>query len=160
MNIEILGALLKNATFINDHEYVVDVLEYAMDENVRPSVKFYEILDAFKYSRSRLLKQEPSEEEQIKCKAFFNVYNKWMNQMGLKGLTKEEAIKLLNVHPWKQLKEAEGDGIEILKNERTRRQWKQQHTLKVLTQNRLNGFQNRNLETIENMDKIVEIDEK
>lgn len=151
---------MKNAAYLKDYDYVIDVLEYAMVENVRPSTKFYEILSSFKYFYSKSRKQEPNEEEHTKYNAFFAVYKKWTKQMGLQGLTKEEAIKLLDVHPWKQLKEPEGDGIEALKNERTRRFWKKQHTLKKLTPNQVNHLQSDNFKAIENSKKTVEIDEK
>lgn len=155
MNIEILGALLKNANYVKDYDYVIDVLEYAINENVRPSVKFYEILISFKYFYSKSRKQEPNDEEHTKYNAFYAVYKKWTKQMGLQGLTKEEAIKLLNVHPWKQLLEEEGDGIEILKNERTRRYWKKQHTLKKLTPKHLKHLESENFIAIENVQKTV-----
>lgn len=151
---------MKNATYVKDNEFVIDVLKYAIDEKVRPSSKFYEILCAYKNWRSKLLKQESSEQNQLKWNEFYAVYKKWTNQMGLQGVPKEEAIKLLEVHPWKQLKEAEGDGIEILKNERTRRYWKRQHTLKTLNPTWLNHLPNENVKTIETTDKLVEIDNK
>lgn len=148
---------MKNAQFAGDYAYVIDILEYAMNENIRPSTKFYEILSSFKHSCDISLKNNPNEDEQITFDGFFTVYKKWKKQMGLKGLKKVEALELLNVHPWKQLKEAEGDGIENLKNERTRRYWKKQHTLKILSPNRLNHLQS---EKLENIEKIVEIDGK
>lgn len=157
---EILGALLKNAAFINDYDYVIDVVEYSMNENIRPSTRFYEILSKFKYFHSKSRKLEPNEEEDAKYKRFYAVYNKWSQQMGLQGLRREEAINLLETHPWRQLKEAEGDGIEMLKNERTRRFWKKQHTLKKLTPHHLNNLQSKNVKTIENPQKTVEPDEK
>lgn len=153
LNIEILGALLKNATFVKDYDYVIGVLEYAMNENVRPSPKFYEVLSTFKYYHSKSRKLDEQEEHRRKYNQFYAVYKKWSKQMGLEGLTKEEAIKLLDTHPWRQLKEAEGDGIELLKNERTRRFWKKQHTLKKLTPNHLNHLQSGTIETIENSQK-------
>lgn len=160
MNIEILGALLKNASCAKDYDYVIDILEYAMNENIRPSSKFYDILISFKYGHSKARKLEPNEEEHVKYNEFFVVYQKWSKQMGLQGLTKEEAMKLLDAHPWRQLKEAEGDGIEVLKNERARRFWKKQHTLKKLTPNHLSHLQSEQIKSIGNSPKIVEIEEK
>lgn len=151
---------MKNATFVKDYDYVIDVLEYARNENIRPSLKFFENLNTFKYYHSKSRKNESYDEEQLKYNQFHAVYKKWSIQMGLEGLTKNEAIKLLDTHPWKQLKEAEGDGIEMLKNERTRRFWKKQHTLKKLTPNHLNHLQSESIKAIEHRQTPVEIDEK
>lgn len=160
INIEILGALLGNATFIFDYDYVIDVLDYAINEQLRPSSKFYQIVSLFNYECMKKLKSTPNEEEQRKFNAFVAIYKNWKKQFGLNGVQHEEIMKLLEVHPWKQLKEAEGDGIEMLKNERTRRLWKRQHALKVLTPNRLNKLRSENLKVIDNSPKMEEIDEK
>lgn len=123
-------------------------------------LKFYDILSTFKYFRVKALQEEPNKAEQITCNALVAISKRWKKQMGLYGVAHEEIIKSLNVHPWKQLKEAENDGIEILKNERTRRLWKRQHTLKTLTANRLNNLQSDHLKIIDYSHNCQGIDEK
>lgn len=151
---------MSNATHACDYDYAIDVIEYTMHEDVRPSLKFYDILSTFKYFRVKALRDEPNEAEQIKCNALLAIFKRWKKQMGLYGMAHQEIIKSLNVHPWKQLKEAENNGIESLKNVRTRRLWKRQHTLKTMTPNRLNNLQSDHLKFIDCSDNSAEIDEK
>lgn len=133
LNNEILGALLRKATYSKDYDYVIDILEYAMSENLKPSYRFAEALGIFKNTRYYALQKQDSEEELIKYKAFYKVYKEWKSQMELTGLSADDVKKLLHVHPWKQLKEGEGEGIEDIKNIKTRRLWKRQMVLKKLT---------------------------
>lgn len=154
MNNEILGALLKNAAYIKDYDYVIDVLEYAMNENIKPTSKFIEILSKFRTSRFYALQSNPNDPEHIENEKFYAVYRKWRAQMGLAGLSRDDAIKAANVHPWKQLEEGEGDGIEIVKNKTTRRTWKIQRTLHKLTPTRIDRLQNENIETDGKVDTI------
>lgn len=161
LNNEILGALLKNASFIKDYEYVIDVLKYAMNEDIKPSSKFNEILSKFKNSRFHSLQSNDDDQEQIKYNAFYTVYKKWQEQMGLDGLkSRDEATKLLRVHPWKQLKEGEGEGIEPVKNMKTRRYWKVQHALVKLTPARFDRLQGQNTEKLENIETMEKIEDK
>ncbi|XP_031621039.1 pentatricopeptide repeat-containing protein 1, mitochondrial-like [Contarinia nasturtii] len=141
-NNEILGALLKNATYNNDYDYVIDVLEYVMHENIKPSIRFYEMLAKFKNARYNSLQQIDDDEKLIKYNRFYVKYKSWKSQMGLSGLSTDEVVKLLRSHPWKQLKQAEGEGIEAVKNKKTRRIWKRQHTVAKLTSNRLERMHN------------------
>lgn len=142
---------MRVATHIKDYDYVIDVLEYAMNENVQPSGRFNEILSKFKNSRYYLLQAEDNEEERIKYNAFYRVYKKWKSQMNLNEISSVAAIKLLNVHPWKQIKEAEGDGIEPVKNKNTRLLWKRQHSVAKLTQSHLDRLHDENQS---NLDKV------
>lgn len=130
-----------------------------MDEDIKPSPRFIEILSQFKGARFGSLQNKENAAEKAKFNKFYVFYNKWKVQMGLVGLSRDDAMKLMNVHPWKQLKEKEGDGIEMLKNRKTRRYWKVQHTLEKLTPSRLNRPHNQNAEKMET-DKIEKITEK
>ncbi|XP_055325071.1 pentatricopeptide repeat-containing protein 1, mitochondrial-like [Sitodiplosis mosellana] len=152
LNNEILGALLKNATFIKDYDYVNDVLEYAMIENIKPSLRFTEILGTFKNGRYYKLQNNDNNEELAKYNAFYKVYKKWKSQMELTGLSTDEVKKLLYVHPWGQLKEAEGEGIEDVKNINTRRLWKRQRVLKKLNSSCIEKIHSQN-KTHENSER-------
>lgn len=142
MNNEILGALLKNAAYIKDYDYVIDVLEYTMNENIKPSLKFTQILSTFKNNRYHSLQKQDDDEELLKYNAFYKVYKNWKSQMELTGLSGDEVTKLLHIHPWGQLKEAEGKGIEGVKNIKTRRLWKRQRVLKKLNPTHIEKLQN------------------
>lgn len=128
---------MRNAIYINDYDYVIDVLDYAKDNDIKPSLKFAEMLAEFKNRCYHRIQRSQNEEELTQFNRFYKVYKKWKTQMGLAGLSPDDVDKLLNIHPWKQLKEAEGTGIEPLKNSRIRRLWKKQHALIKLTPARL-----------------------
>lgn len=161
LNNEILGALLKNASFTNDFEYVIDLLKYAMEENLKPSAKFMQILGNFKNKQYHLMQKNTNNPVMYKYNAFYAFYKQWKKQMGLLGLSSDETIKLLNEHPWYQFKETEGDGIEIVKNKKTRRMWKQQHALIKLTPQRIERLAGQNaIDDPNKSEKPIEIDDK
>lgn len=155
MNNETLGALLKNATHINDYDYVIDVLDYAKDNEIKPSAKFAEMLGDFKNKRYHRLQRRNDEEELTRFNRFYKVYKKWKTQMGLTNLSPDDVDKLLNIHPWRQIKEPEGTGIEVVKNVKIRRLWKRQHALVKLTPSRLERL-SKNREQIEDEPEQIE----
>lgn len=128
---------MKNAAYIKDSDYAIDVLKYAMAENIKPSFKFTEIVSKFSVSQYRTVQENKNAQDLERFHRFYKVYKEWKTQMELNGLTTEEISKQLNVHPWKQLKEGEQLGIEMVKNQKTRRYWKKQHLLKKLKPSRL-----------------------
>lgn len=156
LNIEILGALMRIAIYVKDYDYIIDVLNYAMDENIKPSSKFAEMLRKFKSLRYNALQQKPNEAEQLNFNRFYACYKKWKQQMGLDGLMADDVSKLLNVHPWKQIKEGDIDGLEPVKNKRTRRIWKIQHSLKKLSPNKLEHLGGDDGENAEKTTPITE----
>lgn len=152
-----MGAQLRNATKGNSYnfDFVNDVLEYAMSENIKPSERFAEILRNFKnVNYYRLTQEQDNDEEWTKYNAFYRVYKKWQSQMELKGLSADEAKKLLKVHPWKQIKEPEGDGIEPVYNINTRRLWKRQNVLKKLTPKTIETIDRPSLANAEKKEQI------
>lgn len=128
---------MKNAAHIKDSDYAIDVLKYAMAENIKPSFKFTEIVSKFSAKQYRTVQENKNAQDLERFHRFYKVYKEWKTQMELNGLTTEEISKQLNVHPWKQLKEGEQLGIEMVKNQKTRRYWKKQHLLKKLKPSRL-----------------------
>lgn len=142
---------MRNAAYNKDCEYCIDLLNYAMNEGIKPSSRFVQIMSKFKNSQFYAMKMDGKEEAKAKYSQFYRVYKRWQEQMELLGLSLDEATKLLNVHPWKQLKESPGEGIEILKNKRTRRYWKRQHTLERLNPSRLKRL-DMNSTTTDNVD--------
>lgn len=128
---------MKNAVHVKDYDYVIDILQFAVKENIRPSFKFTEIVNGFNVSRYRSLQAKKNDEELAKYNRFYRIYKVWKTTMELDGLSRDEISRRLNQHPWKQLKEGEKYGIEIVKNKRTRRIWKRQLTLAKLKPARL-----------------------
>lgn len=150
LNIIILGALLNNAIYIKDYDFVIDILEYSITERLKPSNKFMEVLNEFEKScYFKLRNRDENDEEYIKFKGFYKVYKKWKVHNNLVGCSGDDISKALNVHPWKQIKEGEGEGLEYVKNSNIRRYWKKQHALVKLTPTRLKNLQNPK----ENIDK-------
>lgn len=129
--------MLRIAIHVNDYDYVIDVLKYAMDENIKPSCKFAEMLRKFKSYRYNELQMKPNETAQLEFNRFYGIYKKWKQQMDLDGLRADDVTKLLNVNPWKQIKEGDIEGLEPVKNKITRRTWKLQHSLKKLSANKI-----------------------
>lgn len=159
-NIQILGALIGSATSHYDYDYVIDVLDYTMNENIKPNEIIYKMLSKFKNDRYYSLQKVDSDEEQIKFNRFYTKYKQWKTQMELNGLSSDEAFKLLRVHPWRQLKETEGDGIEIVKNKKTRRMWKRQHSIFKLTSSRLERIDNNHQSHTNKTDQTDTIENK
>lgn len=159
LNNEILGALLKNASYIKDYDYVIDVLEYAMSENIKPSLRFTQILSTFKNIRYYSMQKQDDDDELCKYNAFYKVYKTWKSQMELTGLSPDEVSKLLKVHPWGQIKEAEREGIEGTKNIKTRRLWKRQSVLKKLNPTHIKQLQSES-QTNSEKDQFTENPEK
>lgn len=91
----------------------------------------------FSAKQYRTVQENKNAQDLERFHRFYKVYKEWKTQMELNGLTTEEISKQLNVHPWKQLKEVEQLGIEMVKNQKTRRYWKKQHLLKKLKPSRL-----------------------
>lgn len=134
---------MNNATYIKDYDFVIDVVEYAINERISPSHRFMEMLNEFNKSRYFTLRnRSDDDEEYIKFKRFYRVYKDWKVHNNLVGCSGDDISKSLRVHPWKQIKEDEGYGLERVKNSKIRRLWKRQHTLEKLTPNRIKNLPN------------------
>lgn len=137
-----MGALLRNATYIKDYDFVIDILEYAINERLKPSLKFMEFFNEFDKSQYfKLRNRDDNDEEYLKFKRFYKVYKNWKVHNDLVGLSGDGFSRALRVHPWKQIKEGEGEGLEPVKNMKVRRYWKRQHTVEKLNPTRLKNLQ-------------------
>lgn len=141
-NIEILGALLKNACYSKNYDYVIAILITTINEEVKPSEKFVQILSDFKKSRYNKLQKNPDEQEQIEFNHFYKTYLRWKQEMGFSGPFKD-FVKTLREHPWKQFQEPQEEGIEHSKNSYIRHLWKKRHVIQKVTPYGL-GVDNRN----------------
>lgn len=136
VNIEILGALLKNACYAKDYAYVIDILTITIEENIQPSEKFLQIISNFKRSRYNALQNKPNADEQVEFNQFYRTYLKFKEAIGFTG-SYDDFVKTLREHPWKQFKESQVDGAEILKNSYIQRLWKKRHVIQKVTPARL-----------------------
>lgn len=138
INVEIAGALLKNACYVRDYDYVLEVLNLCKVHGVKLSPQFVDCVykfDGQSYSRSH--HQNPTEHDRKEFYRFSRKFKQWLKDMNLKGLDQEAAIKQVKEHPWKQFKEAQLDGEEPLKNTRKQKWEKKKHFIHKLTITRL-----------------------
>lgn len=64
LNIEILGAMLAHACYLNDFKYVIYLMELCLSEDVHPNKIFMEKLEIFK----KKWKRKSNEEVRLKYK--------------------------------------------------------------------------------------------
>lgn len=139
----ILGSMLKNACYLRNYDYALEILHNVEKENLKLSGKFLKIIDEFNRVQFLSLRSKKcTKRDQNEYFRFSREYKHWKKNMqiedGVDGMKK--AIKLADVHPWKQFKEQQSDGIENVKNIKKFRKSKTKHKLYKLTGNRLKNF--------------------
>lgn len=139
-NMIILGSMLKNACYLKNYDYVLEILHIAQREGLKPSAKFLQIIDNFNRIRFLTLRGKISKHDQNEYFRFSREYKKWQKDMNIQDSKEgmEKAIKSADEHPWKQFKEKQPKGIEHIKNVKKFRRSKTKHKLYKLTGNRLN----------------------
>lgn len=55
---EILGALLKNASYLKDCDFVMEVMKILKEEDIKPSEKFLKQLDTFYRIATDMLRRQ------------------------------------------------------------------------------------------------------
>ena len=55
MNIQILGAMLRQGTAQRNFQYVNEILEISLDENIKPNESFLKHLDHFRKQCTKLI---------------------------------------------------------------------------------------------------------
>lgn len=132
MNIHILGALLKNACHANSYPYISDILYMLIDKGIKPSKEFLTIIDTYHgKTLSRFIRKRNFLPEK-QTTAFFQFsreYKRWQKRTGLYGLQLDEAVKMIQEHPWKQFKESQPEGEENVKNSKKMHLRKKGHLL-------------------------------
>lgn len=139
INIEILGAMLKNACYLKDYDYVLEVLHACQTNKLKPSPKFIDIVYTFNKITFQTIRNPKMTTKHDKNEVFrfSREFKKWQKDMNLDGLDKEAAIKATTEHPWKQFKEAQPDGEETTKNLKKRLSSKKKHSIRKLTKTRV-----------------------
>lgn len=130
--------MLKNASHLKDYDYVLEVLHVCKTRNLKPSPKFLDIVYTFNENAFHRIKSKNwSKHERNEFFRFSREFKNWQKDMHLDGLDKQNAIKAVKENPWKQFKETQPDGEEPAKNTRIQRFSKAKHSIRKLTNTRL-----------------------
>ncbi|XP_058461206.1 pentatricopeptide repeat-containing protein 1, mitochondrial [Malaya genurostris] len=139
VNIQILGAMLRQGTATQNFRYVTDILEIVKQQRIKPNGKILQHLDDFNRKcekQNKLYDRNPRKVGRQEFKLEYNRYKVkleyWMDHMGLKGLKLDEARGIVREHPWEQFKQPQADGYEATKNPKQRHKKKKQHSIRKI----------------------------
>uniref|UniRef100_A0A182Q6L1 PROP1-like PPR domain-containing protein n=1 Tax=Anopheles farauti TaxID=69004 RepID=A0A182Q6L1_9DIPT len=137
MNIQILGAMLRQGCARNNFRYVTEVLDIVRRERLKPNEPFLRHLEEFGRvceKRDREYEAKPRKRGREEFKMEYNRYrmhlDAWREHMGLQGLALDQALGIVRDHPWEQFKERQADGFEAVKNPKQRHKRKKQHSIR------------------------------
>uniref|UniRef100_A0A1Q3F339 Putative pentatricopeptide repeat-containing protein 1 mitochondrial n=1 Tax=Culex tarsalis TaxID=7177 RepID=A0A1Q3F339_CULTA len=146
VNIQILGAMLRQGTAMKNFRYVTEILQIVKQERFKPNEKFLEHLDAFNRQCEKMDKKYDKNPRRVGREEFKLEYNRyklkldhWMDHMGLKGLKLDDARGLVREHPWEQFKQPQAGGFEDTKNPKLRHKKKKQHSIRKIQVDELEG---------------------
>ncbi|XP_052896229.1 pentatricopeptide repeat-containing protein 1, mitochondrial [Anopheles moucheti] len=137
MNIQILGAMLRQGCARNNFRYITEVLNIVKRERLKPNEPFLRHLDEFGKvceKRDRDYDAKPRQKGRDDFKLEYNRYrmhlDAWREYMGLQGLALDQALGIVREHPWEQFKQPQPDGFEAVKNPKLRHKRKKQHSIR------------------------------
>ncbi|XP_053665356.1 pentatricopeptide repeat-containing protein 1, mitochondrial [Anopheles marshallii] len=137
MNIQILGAMLRQGCARNNFRYVTEVLNIVKRERLKPNEPFLRHLEEFGKvceKRDRDYDAKPRQKGRDEFKMEYNRYrmhlDAWREHMGLQGLALDQALGIVREHPWEQFKQSQPDGFEAVKNPKLRHKRKKQHSIR------------------------------
>ncbi|KAL9912201.1 pentatricopeptide repeat-containing protein 1, mitochondrial [Glossina fuscipes fuscipes] len=143
MNIEILGAMLRQGCEHNSFPYVCEIMQISLDENVKPNPLFLRHLDNFYIKCARAIdarrpwtKTKTFKKNHMK---FCDKYRLYQEEHGILGLKLDDAIKKLRQRPYDYYKEDTIDGLENIKNEKLARKQKLRKYIKKIKVENLKG---------------------
>lgn len=139
MNVQILGAMVRQGCVQKEFPYLCELLQIALDENIRPNNFFLRHLDNFYTRCARAIDARvkdnyssyknleiiiPFQHPWSKTKSFkkehmqfCDKYRTFQEEFGIAGLKLEDAIEKLKERPYQQYKEPDIGAVEPLKNE-------------------------------------------
>lgn len=140
MNMQILGAMLNQGCYRLDFPYIIEILNITKNERLKPNKQFLTHLHEFNQKCYKLKKMNHkdvrSETFQAGFEKFKSKYRKWREFMGL-DTKLDDAVKIVEEHPWEQFQTAEATGMEDVKNPKLRREKKLSRHIKRLTPKKL-----------------------
>ncbi|XP_058125991.1 pentatricopeptide repeat-containing protein 1, mitochondrial [Anopheles ziemanni] len=137
MNIQILGAMLRQGCAKKNFRYVTEILNIVRRERLKPNEQFLGHLEAFSKvceKQDRDYDAKPRKKGREEFKMEYNRYrmqlDAWREHMGLQGLALDQALGIVREHPWEQFKEPQAEGFEKTKNPKLRHKHKRQHSIR------------------------------
>ncbi|XP_049298048.1 pentatricopeptide repeat-containing protein 1, mitochondrial [Anopheles funestus] len=137
INIQILGAMLRQGCARHNFRYVTEVLNIVKRERLKPNEPFLRHLEEFGKvceKRDRDYDAKPRQKGRDEFKMEYNRYrmhmDAWREHMGLQGLALDQALGIVREHPWEQFKQPQPDGFEAVKNPKLRHKRKKHHSIR------------------------------
>lgn len=124
INIQILGAMLRQGCAQHSFEYVLKIMQIVHTERIKPNEQFLMHLVRFRTNcyefRASDQRYAKSKKFRAEFKHFCGELERWREQMGLHDLTLKEQVAAVREHPWEQFRYDQPDGHEELKNPKLR----------------------------------------
>lgn len=131
--------MLRQGTATKNFRYVTEMLEIVKQERFKPNEAFLKHLDNFNKKCEKMnqaYNKQPRKAGREEFKLEYNRYKLkleyWMDHMGLKGLSLDDAVGAVREHPWEQFKQTQADGYEATKNPKLRHEKKKQHSIRKI----------------------------
>lgn len=127
MNIQILGAMLRQGCSSRNFPYVIKIMEIVKSELIKPNEQFLRHLDTFSKDCANFKRKEPFGRSPQFRKDFHNFQQElenWKEFMSLSKINIDEAAQIVREHPWEQFRYNQPEGMEALKNPKLRHQKK------------------------------------
>ncbi|KAI8129541.1 mitochondrial, Pentatricopeptide repeat-containing protein 1 [Lucilia cuprina] len=143
MNIQILGAMLRQGCAQKSFPYICEIMQISLDENIKPNEIFLRHLNNFYLQCARAIDaRHPTTKNKLykkEHKKFCDKYRLYQEEHGIDGLKLEDAIKKIKERPYDHYKEQDGEGIEPIKNEKLAKKTKLRKYIKKIKIQNLKG---------------------
>ncbi|XP_054732525.1 pentatricopeptide repeat-containing protein 1, mitochondrial [Anastrepha obliqua] len=148
MNMQILGAMLRQGAEHRNFPYIIEILQISLEENIKPNEIFLTHLHKF---YDRCARSIDARHPSTKSKSFKFGHAKFCDKLrlyyeeqGIGGLKLEDAIKKIREHPYKYFKEEDIEGVESLKNNNiSKKQKVRKYIKKIKIENLRSDIQGR-----------------
>uniref|UniRef100_A0A1I8QCC8 Pentacotripeptide-repeat region of PRORP domain-containing protein n=1 Tax=Stomoxys calcitrans TaxID=35570 RepID=A0A1I8QCC8_STOCA len=143
MNIQILGAMLRQGCAKKSFPYICEIIQISLDENIKPNDIFLRHLHNFHLQCARAIDdRHPSTKTKLfkkQHKEFCDKYRLYKEEQGIANLKLDDAIKKLRERPYQQYKEDYEEGMEPLKNQKIAQKQKLRKYIKKIKIQNLKG---------------------
>jgi pentatricopeptide repeat domain-containing protein 1 len=151
MNMQILGAMMRQGCVRKNFDYVLEILNIIREGRLRPSEQLLLNLDKF-VKRCKKMTHMPDQLPSFKKEVyiFLQKLNNWKDFMGLKDLKVEEAVKKVRDHPWDQFRNTQKEGFEEEKNKKLKHKKKIERYIKRIKVDQLESDEPKASKQIDN----------
>lgn len=142
MNIQILGAMLRQGCATRNFAYVIKIMDIVKTELIKPNEQFLRHLESFRkdcgvFKPNELVCRTAHFRKEVKN--FQQELEKWKEFMGLNNTAVDEAVRIVRQHPWEQFTYDQPNGMEALKNPKLRHQKKLTRHIQRIKLDKLRG---------------------